>query len=347
MIDNEANVLLIYTGGTIGMAENPETGALEPFNFTHLRSNVPEMQRLKFNIETYLFDPPLDSSEMTPDKWKEIVKVIENGYGRYDGFVVLHGTDTMSFTASALSFMMKNLKKPVIFTGSQLPIGKLRTDGKENLITALEIAADKDEAGCPIAPEVCIYFQNYLLRGNRTTKINADNFNAFNSGNYPSMAEAGIKIRYDKKTIIVPDYSQPTTFYYNLDCNVAVLKLFPGIQKEAVAAVFDIPHLKGVVLETYGSGNALRDDWFIACLKHAIGKGVLVVNVSQCFYGSVEMMRYETGRHLARIGVVSGYDITTEAALGKLMVLFGEGLPTDEVKHLMQEPLRGELTVRS
>lgn len=346
MIDNNANVLLIYTGGTIGMIENPDTGALEPFNFNHLRLNVPDIQRLKFHIETYLFDPPLDSSEMSPEKWSEIVRVVDDNYNRFDGFVILHGTDTMSYTASAISFMMKNLTKPIILTGSQLPIGKLRTDGKENLITALEIAADKDEDGHPIVPEVCIYFQNYLLRGNRTTKINADNFSAFNSGNYAPIAEAGIKIRYDNTRIVDPNYDNPTTFRYKLDQNVTILKLFPGIQKEVVSAILEIPNLKGVVLETYGSGNALRDEWFIDCLKHAIEKEIVIVNVSQCFYGSVEMTRYETGRHLAHLGVVSGYDITTEAAVGKLMVLLGEGLPVEEVRRLMEKPLRGELTIR-
>lgn len=346
MIDRKTRVLLIYTGGTIGMVENIQTGALEPFNFSHLRSNVPEMKRLNFIVEVYLFDPPIDSSDISPEKWQSMAKVIEEHYHLYDGFVILHGTDTMSYTASVMSLMFENLGKPVIFTGSQLPIGKLRTDGKENLITALEIAADKDEMGRPTVPELCIYMQNLLMRGNRTTKVNADNFSAFNSPNYPPLAEAGVDIRYEKQFILQPDYSKPVNFNFNLDHHVVILKLFPGITKEVVGAVLAIPELKGVVLETYGSGNALMDDWFVALLKEAIDRGIVFVNVSQCLYGSVEMHRYENGQHLERLGVISGYDITTEAALAKLMILFGNGKTPEEVNKLMPVALRGELTVR-
>ncbi len=346
MIDNNAKVLLIYTGGTIGMVENADTGALEPFNFSHLKSNVPEIKRLNFTVETYLFDPPIDSSDVSPEKWQEMAKVIENHYNLYDGFVILHGTDTMAYTASAMSLMFENLTKPVIFTGSQLPIGKFRTDGKENLITALEIAADKNASGYPTVPELCVYMQNLLMRGNRTTKVNADNFSAFNSPNYPYLAEAGVDIRYDEKFILHPDYSQPVNFNYALDHHVVILKLFPGITKEVVEAQLSIPGLKGVVLETYGSGNALGDSWFIDLLHQAVRNGIVIVNVTQCIYGSVEMHRYENGQNLEKIGVVSGYDITTEAALAKLMILFGSGKTAEEVNLLMQQSLRGELTIR-
>lgn len=346
MVDKNASVLLIYTGGTIGMVENAETGALEPFNFSHLRSNVPEMKRLNFNVETYLFDPPLDSSDISPDNWKEITRVVQDNYTKYDGFVILHGTDTMAYTASAMSLMMENLTKPVIFTGSQLPIGKLRTDGKENLITALEIAADKDSSRYPVAPEVCVYMQNLLMRGNRTTKVNAENFSAFNCPNYPYLAVAGVNIRYEDKYILQPQYNKPVNFYYDLDENVTILKLFPGIKKEMVDAILSVPGLKGVVLETYGSGNAPSDKWFIESLKSAVDKGIVIVNVSQCLSGTVEMFRYEAGQQLAKVGVASGYDITTEAALAKLMILLGEGKTPDEVRRLMEVSLRGELTVR-
>lgn len=346
MISSDTNVLLIYTGGTIGMVENLETGALEAFNFSHLKSNVPEMKRLNFNVETYLFEPPIDSSEINISNWIAIARVVEENYDRYDGFVILHGTDTMSYTASMLSFMFENLAKPVIFTGSQLPIGKLRTDGKENLITALEIAADKDEKGNSIVPELCVYMQNLLMRGNRTTKINSENFSAFSSPNYPHLAEVGIDIRYHDKFILMPDYDKPVTFNYNIDNNVAILKLFPGIQKSVVENFLEIPELKGVVLETYGSGNALRDSWFIEALEKAIAKGIVIVNVTQCLYGSVEMHRYETGQHLEKMGVVSGHDITTEAALAKLMMLQGNGYTPEEIRKLMDISLRGELTIR-
>lgn len=346
MIDKNARVLLIYTGGTIGMVENLETGALEAFNFSHLKSNVPEMKRLHFNVDAYLFDPPFDSSEVGPRKWQDIARVVEENYDGYDGFVILHGTDTMAYTASVMSLMFENLTKPIIFTGSQLPIGKLRTDGKENLITALEIAADKDKDGRPVVPELCIYMQNLLMRGNRTTKVNSENFSAFNSPNYPYLAEAGVGIRYHDKFILQPDYSKPVVINSRLDNNVAVLKLFPGIQEHVVKSLLSVPGLRGVVLETYGLGNAPTDRWFIDALQEAIDKGIVIVNVTQCLYGSVEMHRYETGQHLEKLGVVSGHDVTTEAALAKLMILQGNGRSPDQVRELMTVSLRGELTER-
>lgn len=346
MIDNNAHVLIIYTGGTIGMVENVETGIYEPFNFSHLRANVPEMKRLKFKISTHLFESPLDSSEITPEKWIELVTVIQKNYKKYDGFVILHGTDTMAYTASALSFMFENLTKPIILTGSQLPIGKLRTDGKENIITALEIAADKHKStGKPLAPEVSIFFQNLLMRGNRTTKINANNFNAFNSANYPLLGESGVTIRYELSHILSPDYNKATRFYTQLNPHVTVLKLFPGITEEVLRATFNINELQGVVLETYGMGNALRNLWFTNIIKEAVSKGIIVVNVSQCLYGKVEMNHYETGQKLLDSGVISGFDLTTEAALAKLMYLFGNYTDRNQIKYLMQKPLRGELAI--
>lgn len=346
MIDKNAHVLLIYTGGTIGMVENAETGALEPFNFSHLYANMPEIKRLKFSVDTYLFDPPIDSSDMTFAIWQQIMQVIESHYDRYDGFVILHGTDTMAYTASAMSLMLENLTKPVIFTGSQLPVGKLRTDGKENLITALEIAADKKLNGRPIVPEVCIYMQNLLTRGNRTTKISSSNFSAFISPNYPNLGEAGLNIRYNSQFILEPDYDRPVEFNCAMDPHVVILKLFPGMSEEVVRAHLSIPGLRGVILEAYGTGNSPTHPWFTALLHEAIGRGLVVVNVTQCLYGGVEMHRYGNGQHLERIGVVSGYDITTEAALAKLMILLGEGRTSEEIVSLMPVPLRGELTVR-
>ncbi len=344
MIDKNAKVLLVYTGGTIGMIENTETGSLEAFNFSHLQSKVPELQRLNFTVDIYLFDPPIDSSEITHANWQEIAEVVNKNYDNYDGFVILHGTDTMSYTASALSLMFQNLTKPVILTGSQLPIGKLRTDGKENLITALEIAADKNEEGRAIVPEVCVYMQNLLMRGNRTTKVSSENFSAFNSPNYPYLAEVGIDIRYHNKFILQPDFDQPVTFNYNLDNNVAVLKLFPGIQESVIRSILSVPNLRGVVLESYGSGNAPRNEWFLKLLQEVVQRGVVVVNVTQCLYGKVEMNRYETGRQLEKIGIVSGHDMTTEAALAKLMILQGYYDSAQEIRKKMTVSLRGELS---
>ncbi len=346
MVDTSANVLLIYTGGTIGMIENPETGALEPFNFSHLRSNLPEIKRLNFNVETYLFDPPIDSSDVSIAIWRQIVNVIQANYTRYDGFVILHGTDTMAYTASSLSFMLEHLTKPVILTGSQLPIGKLRTDGKENLLTALEIAAEKNERGLPVVPEVSVYMQKLLLRGNRTTKVNAENFSAFRSPNYPYLAEAGMVIYYNHSNIHQPDTDSPVQFNYELERNLVILKLFPGISREVVRAHLTVPGLRGVVLETYGIGNSPINPWFIEMIGDAVERGIVVVNVTQCLYGSVEMHRYENGQRLEKVGVISGYDITTEAALAKLMILLGKRYSTDEVKQLMQCSLCGELTAK-
>jgi L-asparaginase len=327
------------------MIENLETGALESFNFQHLEDNMPELKKLGYAVSTYQFDPPMDSSEMGPEGWKKIVEIIAGHYHQYDGFVVLHGTDTMSYTASALSFMLENLGKPVIFTGSQLPIGVLRTDGKENLITAIEIAAAANENGSPVVPEVCIFFENILLRGNRTRKVNADNFNAFRSYNYPPLAYAGVHIKYDTAQIYHPVLPKPLKVHYQLDSNIAILKLFPGMSSQVIESILNIHGLKGVVMETFGSGNAPREEWFPEMLKEAVDRGIVIVNITQCVGGCVEMHRYETGKQLLDAGVVSGYDSTTESAVAKLMFLFGQGMSPEDVKEHINCSLIGEVTI--
>jgi L-asparaginase len=338
------SVLLIYTGGTIGMIENPETGALETFNFDHLQNHVPELKRFNYHISSYQFNPPIDSSDMDPSLWVKIVKIIQYNYDRYDGFVVLHGTDTMAYTASALSFMLGNLTKPVILTGSQLPIGMLRTDGKENLITAIEIAAARHADGTPMVPEVCIFFDNQLLRGNRTTKISVENFDAFKSYNYPVLAKAGIHIQYFEDVIHKPDFSKPLEPHSLYDTNVIVLTLFPGIQEKLVERVLSVPGLRAVVLKTFGSGNAPQKEWLVRLLKEATRKGLVIVNISQCLAGGVEMERYETGIHLLEAGVVSGHDSTVESAITKLMFLLGHGLSPKEIRYHMNNSVCGEIT---
>ncbi len=326
------------------MVENPQTGSLEPFDFAHLNSHLPELQRFRFQVDHIVFNPVIDSSDITIEHWKKMVHTIESNYNKYDGFVILHGTDTMAYTASALSFMIENLHKPVVLTGSQLPIGKLRTDAKENLITALEIAADKDLAGNPIVPEVCIFFQNDLLRGNRATKVNADNFNAFKSYNYPNLAKSGIQIRYDRKVIIHPDYEKKTAFHYRLDNRIATLKLFPGIDRLTVEAILNLKNIKAVIMETYGSGNAPLSPWFIELIRETVKRGVIIVNITQCNTGMVDMQRYETGRELLKAGVISGSDATFEAAVTKLMFLIGHKYEKEDIKIRMKVPLVGETT---
>ena len=338
------SVLLIYTGGTIGMIENPTTGALEAFNFDQLLENVPELKRFNYHISSYQFKSPIDSSDMEPSLWSKLVEIIYKNYDKYDGFVILHGTDTMAYTASALSFMLENLSKPVILTGSQLPIGMIRTDGKENMITAIEIAAAKHPNGTAVVPEVCIFFENQLLRGNRTTKINAENFNAFRSYNYPTLATAGIHIKYEYDRIHKPDPILPLKPHYAYDTNVIVLTLFPGIQENMIRNVLQTPGLRAVVLKTYGSGNAPQKPWFIKALKEAVERGIVIVNISQCPTGMVEMGRYETGLHLLDAGVISGYDSTVESILTKLMFILGHGKTTEEIRRLMNIPIAGEIT---
>ncbi len=344
MIVKSPSVLLIYTGGTIGMIENPETGALENFNFDHLLRHVPELKRFNYRISSYQFDPPIDSSDMEPSFWARLVKIINYNYDYYDGFVILHGTDTMAYTASALSFMLEDLSKPVILTGSQLPIGTLRTDGKENLITSIEIAAAKDKNGNAIVPEVCIFFENHLMRGNRTTKINAENFNAFRSYNYPPLAKVGIHIKYETHLIRKVDYNKPLRPHYLFDTNVVILTLFPGIQESIIDALLKVPGLKAVVLKTFGSGNAPQKPWFLKILKEATDRGIIIVNITQCSSGRVQMERYETGIHLLESGVISGFDSTPECALTKLMFLLGHKLSEREIRYKMSSCLIGEIT---
>ena len=339
------SVLLIYTGGTIGMIENEKTGALENFNFEQLRHHIPELKQLNFTIDSLQFNPPMDSSDMDPEIWKKLAQIIGDNYDNYFGFVILHGTDTMAYTASALSFMLEGLNKPIIFTGSQLPIGVLRTDGKENLMTSIEIAAAHDAEGNPIVPEVCIFFENHLMRGNRTTKMNAENFNAFRSSNYPILAEAGIHIRFHRMHIHQYEEGKQLKVHTWLNSNIAVLKLFPGIQENVMAATLAIDGLKALVLETYGSGNAPSKPWFIRCLSEACAKGIVIVNVTQCNAGTVEMERYNTGYQLLQAGVVSGYDSTTESAVTKLMFLIGHGYSPEEIRERMNHSLAGEITV--
>ena len=337
------SILIIYTGGTIGMIENPATGVLEAFSLRSLMESVPELKRFGYEISTTQFEPPIDSSEMEPLHWSRLVKLIADNYDQYDGFVVLHGTDTMSFTASALSFMLEDLCKPIILTGSQLPIGKLRTDGRENLITSIEIAAAKKNHKATVS-EVCIFFESHLMRGNRTSKVNADRFNAFRSFNYPVLARAGVQIKYDATKIRSHGQTLRLKPHYTLDQNVVVLKLFPGISQQIVESILSIPSLKGVVIETYGSGNAPGKEWFIDKIKQAIDRGLVIVNVTQCQIGRVQMKRYGSGHRLQEIGVVSGYDITTEAAITKLMYLFGRGYSADTVIEKMKMSIAGEIT---
>lgn len=339
------SILIIYTGGTIGMIRNHRTGAYEAYDFSHVRHWIPELDDFDYKLDSYAFAPPIDSSDMEPSHWAALVKVIADNYDRYDGFVILHGTDTMSYTASALSFMLQGLAKPVILTGSQLPISTIRTDGRENLLASIEIAAAKNpEDGSAMVPEVCIFFENRLLRGNRATKINAEGFNAFRSYNFPSLAHAGIHIKYDTHLIRRPEPGTVFQPHYVMDDHVVVFTIFPGIRSDTIRAVAEIPGLKAIVMRTFGAGNAPQKPWLIDTLKEAEARGIVCVNVSQCSVGMIEMNRYRTGLQLLESGVVNGRDATVESTLTKLMFLLGHGLGPDRVRELMGRNLRGEIT---
>lgn len=336
-------ILLIYTGGTIGMIKDPLTASLQAFDFAYLLEKIPELNLLDCSIDNISFETPIDSSNINPTHWIEIATIIDQNYTMYDGFVVLHGSDTMSYSASALSFMLENLSKPVIFTGSQLPIGDLRTDAKENLITAIQIAALQNN-NKPIINEVGLYFEYKLYRGNRTTKINADYFEAFSSLNFPALLTSGVHLNINHE-LLLKNYSKASfCVHKELDDNVALVKLFPGISQTVLSSILDIPKLKAVIIETYGSGNASTDTWFLQTIEEALKKGIYVVNVTQCAGGSVQMNQYHTGKLLEELGVISGKDMTTESALTKLMYMLGLKISRKMFKTVFESDLRGEIS---
>ena len=343
-MSTQKSVLLIFTGGTISMAEDPQTGALKPLEFNRVREFIPELKLLDIHIESIAFTPLIDSSDVQPHHWIKIAETIEKEYEKHDGFVILHGTDTMAYSASAMSFMLENLSKPVIFTGAQLPIGMLRTDAKENLLTSIEIAANSDENGIATVHEVCIYFEDSLFRGNRTTKKNAELFNAFASYNYPALVKVGVHFNFSSAYIHQNDKHMPLHVHKQLNPNIAILKLFPGITPKIVQAILHSEELRAVVLESYGAGNASRQEWFYDALAEAVNQDIIIVNITQCNVGSVQMGRYETSLNLQKAGVISGFDLTTEAAVTTLMFLLGENFSTDIIKIKMQQPLIGEMT---
>ncbi len=327
------------------MIEDAETKSLQPFDFSHLMENVPKVKMLDYKIDNIQFNPPIDSSDMNVEHWRSMARSIADNYDKYDGFVVLHGTDTMAYTASALSFMLQNLEKPVIITGSQLPIGEVRTDGEENLITALQIAAGREPDGTPTVREVAILFENYLWRGNRSTKRSADNFDAFRSNNYPELAKIGLGIQYNRTALERHQQQLPLKLYPDMDTNVLAIDLFPGLNERIFKHMLSTPGAKGIVMRTYGTGNGPTEAWFLDAVRRTVDSGVVIVNVTQCINGGVRAKRYITGGKLTSSGVIPGYDITFEAALTKMMHLFGCGFSAEEVRRRFECPIAGEMTV--
>lgn len=340
-----SSILIIYTGGTIGMKTDEKTGALVPFDFSGIYEEFPILHRLNVDIDVHTMPKLIDSSNVQPSDWCAIAEVVRSNYEQYDGFVILHGTDTMSYTASALSFMLENLAKPVVFTGSQIPIGLLRTDGRENLITAIEVAGARD-GDRPMVPEVSLLFHSCLYRGNRTRKASAEELDAFRSPNFPPLADVGVKIAYNCANIAPAGVVEPLRIATMMSEGVAIIKLFPGIGEYTLRAILSVEGLRGVVLETYGAGNAPTAEWFLRLMRETVERGVLVLNVTQCDNGSVEMQLYETGLRLQKAGVLSAYDMTTEAAITKLMYVLGQDLSLEESVELMKRPLRGEFTLK-
>ncbi|MBL0341504.1 MAG: asparaginase [Bacteroidetes bacterium] len=336
------DILIIYTGGTIGMIQDHKTGELKPINFDQIKEEVPEIRKFDYNIDVVSFNPVLDSSDMQPDHWVKMADLIQKNYNNYHGFVILHGSDTLAYTASALSFMLENLAKPVIITGSQLPVGEIRTDAKENLITSIEIAATRIN-NKPAVPEVCVYFDYLLFRGNRVTKMNSSKFEAFQSVNFPPLAEAGVHLKFNTH-LMAKINSKKLKVYKSLDPAIGVIRLFPGMTHQWFKAQIRTKGIKALVLETFGSGNAPSAGWFIDELQNALKAGLVVVNITQCPGGTVEQGRYTTSSKLAKMGVIGGADLTSEAAITKLMFLMGQKMKVAEIKKLMTTSLRGELT---
>ncbi|HEV7381111.1 MAG TPA: asparaginase [Dyadobacter sp.] len=341
----QGSVLVIYTGGTLGMVYESKGKQLVPFNFDQIIEKVPEISRLSFGITFLSLNEPIDSSNVNPAIWIELAEIIETNYARYDSFVILHGTDTMAYTASALSYLLENLDKPVILTGAQLPIGVARSDARENFITALELAAATDQHKKPILSEVCIYFNSQLLRGNRSKKQESSDFNAFHSENYPYLANAGVQIEYNYPFLKVREEHSSLNVHKNMDTNVAFLKMFPGINRKVVESILGIEGLRGVVLETYGAGNATTESWFLEAVKKAIESGIVIFNVSQCEGGKVIQGHYQTSKFLKQVGVVSGSDITAEAAITKMMYVFSKENDVATCARLLGTPLRGEMSI--
>lgn len=336
-------VLIIYTGGTIGMINDPETGALKPFDFEHLYSSVPELKQFDYELEAYSMDEPIDSSEMNPSLWADIAKTIFDNYVNFDGFVVLHGSDTMAFTASALSFMLQGLKKPVILTGSQLPIGQIRTDGKENIITAIEIAGMKNAKGESVVQEVALYFEYSLYRGNRSQKMSAEHFEAFNSANYLNLAEAGVHISFNENALFRTK-KEELELSTNFSDEIGLVKFFPGMPVKSLASIFDINTTKGVIVESFGSGNIFKSDELKKLFTQYINAGGIILNITQCVTGRVDHGKYAASELFSSLGVISGSDLTTESATTKMMYVLGLNLSTEERKKLLEKDICGEIT---